>query len=349
MRRVIPSILRQVDPMIAFLVCVSGLFFYLFVRYYWKFQLAINPHYLSVYTPDELFPVKTGESRGEFQSQIARGFEHMKQSKVLICGLVRNVEKNVPLIIRRVEEMVKHFGDYRVLIVENNSSDRTRELLLEWNKVNPKVLILGCGRNSPGTCHISFAKVPTTAHIVSRGRISKMTHLRNIYLDELKSMWNSGEFRPDYTMMWDLDVVGSAYVDGVAHTMGYYADPDFRERTSSVCANGMYDWGIIKTYYDTYAHLDKNETFDMVRFIARDHFLNAFKNYKRGEPLKEVNACFSGLTIYNTSHLLPPEVRYDMDPDEDVHIECEHVRLSEKLPGKKWVNPSMIHLVMKNP
>ena len=64
------------------------------------------------------------------------------QEKVLICGICKNVEKAVPNTIRSVQELGAQFLDYQVVIYENNSIDRTKELFQEWAKNNRHVIFI---------------------------------------------------------------------------------------------------------------------------------------------------------------------------------------------------------------
>lgn len=59
--------------------------------------------------------------------------------KVLICGVCKNVEKRLPYTIKIMEEIGSLFEDYRILVYENNSTDKTAEILINWMKSNSKV------------------------------------------------------------------------------------------------------------------------------------------------------------------------------------------------------------------
>ena len=127
--------------------------------------------------------------------------------------MIRDVAGRVPLIREKVERLGEAFADYVVLIVENDSKDGTRRLLLEWAARNPKVKVLGChsvggGRGDGGevvpaeSCSVPSAP-KTDGHSVDRPRIEKMVKLRNVYLDEIKRKYSSWNF----AAMWDLDPI----------------------------------------------------------------------------------------------------------------------------------------------
>ena len=71
-----------------------------------------------------------------------KGLEVVKDKRILFCGMVRDsaseVKRNIPV----VEKMASYFADYRVVIVENNSKDNTKNVLKNWEKNNSKVIAI---------------------------------------------------------------------------------------------------------------------------------------------------------------------------------------------------------------
>ena len=305
-------------------------------KWYWKFQMMYNSPVLSLYTPDTFYTYKPKR----YEERCRKGVTEASKKKVVIAGMVRDVAKRLPEIKKKVERIAKVFKDYKILIVENDSKDGTREALLEWASSNPNVIILGCGYNSPDECNIKIASQKTEGHGVDRRRIEKMVYLRNIYLDEIKA--NYSDY--DYSIFWDMDMIGSVYLDGIYNTLGYMKDhPD----VDVACANGIYRWGPLTLFYDTYALLHKGEGFHIDHKTIHDIRKGLWEmKYDRGEDPVEVDSCFSGFAIYRVEALLPDHVMYDMSGEDN--LECEHVRLNMKIDGKKVVNPSMINLVLEN-
>ena len=308
--------------------------------YYWKLQLMYNSSSVSLYTPDS-FPIS---NLPEHQSVTNLGFGYARTQRLVIAGLVRNVKSKLPEIEKRAEKLGALFRDYRILIVENDSTDGTREYLLRWAKRNPRVTVLGCGRNSQ-KCALNIKA--TEGHSVYRSRIEKMAYLRNIYLQEVKERYT--DF--DYLAVWDMDIVGSVYLDGVANTMGHFLkDP----KIGAMCAYGIYQWGPLKLYYDTYATLEEGDNFHINSKTFHDIQKGLGMQYQRGELPVKMISCFSGFTIYRVHSVLPRKVYYDTNPVEDPsgNLECEHVRLHKKMTTNGGhqikMNPSMIHLVILN-
>lgn len=67
--------------------------------------------------------------------------EHPISQKVVICGVCRNIEKELPYSKRIVEQIGSLFSDYRVVLYENNSSDLTSNLLKSWEQQNLKLFV----------------------------------------------------------------------------------------------------------------------------------------------------------------------------------------------------------------
>jgi hypothetical protein len=111
----------------------------------------------------------------------------------------------------------------------------------------------------------------------------------------------------------------------------------------AVCAYGMYRYYPLNFYYDTYAHIDKGDSFHINGKIFSDIRKRIEVKYERGEEPHQVESCFSGFTVYMSDSLL--NHKYDF-PSED-NIECEHVILHRKM-NKVMLNPSMIFLMLKN-
>ena len=176
-----------------------------------------NSTTLSLYTPDTfILPYDLMDNHDKLVNQ---GKQYMRSQRVVICTLLRDVSTKIASIIRRTEKIASFFGDYRILIVENDSKDDTRKKLLEWSQKNNKVVVLGCGENVE-KCEMKLPK--TEGHSVYKSRIDKMVKLRNIYLDEIKERYT--DF--NYVIVWDMDIIGSVYIDGIQNSFGYFAQDE---------------------------------------------------------------------------------------------------------------------------
>lgn len=319
------------------------------LKNYWRIQLMYNSSLLSCYTPSHFsIDEKYKASHDKFTKM---GSKMMKTKTIVICALLRDVADKIPEIIQRTEKIGNLFKNYYVLIVENNSSDETRNILIKWKNNNNKITILGCGINIPDNCSLSFAETKTEGHSVDHKRINKMSQLRNIYLDHIRNTPNLAN--TDFTIVADLDIIGNVYLDGIANTIGHLSDNESEfYNAAGVCANGIYRWGGLNIYYDTYAYLDHNEDFNINYKYIHDVKKGLGVRYPRGHPLIPVASCFGGFTIYKTNVLLDKNVICDVQTSEN--ILCEHVLLNKNIAKYStnntgmYHNPSMINLVMLN-
>lgn len=304
---------------------------------FWRVNLIFNKSVLENFTDDELFPLGA-EYRDDYNRFVQKGLVHARNKRIVICSLVRDVEAEMQNIVRKCSSVTKFFKDYAIVIVENNSDDQTRKMLIDWHKLNPKVTVLGCGVNNPDYCDIPTAKVKTVAHGTDFNRINKMAYLRNIYLDYVKD--NLRHF--DYIFMWDLDILGSVYIDGILHSIGKLED---NKDINLMCAYGIRNIGMFSVYYDSYAHVGVDEEY--VHSRRNEHSINnrlQLLNLDRGSELIECKSCFGGFAIYRISEIISKNLRYTQPGNE---LECEHLTLNKGITGK-YVNPSMINLVVLN-
>jgi hypothetical protein len=163
------------------------------------------------------------------ERQIEIGKNFFKNKKVAICSLIRDGEDRLSDIIPKVNRLGRLFKDYKVFVVENDSKDDTRKILLDWADTNNNVFVLGCeGVNLP-ECKLNMK--PTIEHDVSEYRINKMATLRNVYLDELKKHEDI-----DLVIVWDFDIVGKLDMNGLfLSAYRLYQD----ENINAICANGI--------------------------------------------------------------------------------------------------------------
>ena len=67
--------------------------------------------------------------------------KNMKQLNVIIYGTIRNCEDHFHSSFSNIELIASYFNSACIIILENDSLDTTRQLLLEWSKQNIKNII----------------------------------------------------------------------------------------------------------------------------------------------------------------------------------------------------------------
>ena len=266
--------------------------------------------------------------------QKIQGKEYFKDKKVIIAGLIRDSEHTLSHVKSNIQKIVKNFHDYRVLIVENDSNDNTRKLLLQMAREDPKIIILGCGINVD-KCSIKDSS--NTDKGIGANRIKKMTKLRNIYLDYINN--NEDLQTYDFLICMDMDIIGTIYTLGLLHS-GYLFKNN--NNIDALGANGIIleNYGILlaKFYYDSYA----------IEMINGEYkFLNSkiFPYPKCSNGLIKVKSCFGGLMIYRLKSLKNKRYRFKMKTRYQAI--CEHTTLNEQLDNI-YINPYMIFTILHN-
>jgi glycosyltransferase involved in cell wall biosynthesis len=69
----------------------------------------------------------------------------LKKQKIVICGMARNIAGILPVTFRRLEQICQQFGDYGIVIVENDSEDETKAVLEAYRDADPR----SCDRGLP--------------------------------------------------------------------------------------------------------------------------------------------------------------------------------------------------------
>lgn len=260
----------------------------------------------------------------------------LKKKRVVFATMLRDTAERVPSIRKRATMAMNAFADARLLVVENDSEDGTRELLLQWAREDPRVTVLGCGVNVK-ECHLKLEK--TQRCKIGRVRIQKMVTLRNMYLEHVKKHYSDW----DHLIVWDMDIVGGVYLDALDASVARF---DEDRSLDALCARGVYEFGPVPVYYDTYAHADEED-------LDGDEGLKLSSHVKLqslgvrapdGDEPFEVKTCFSGFTIYRTQSIMNSEYRLSRD---DEKLKCEHTTFHEKLQKIK-LDPTLKHLVLVN-
>ena len=253
----------------------------------------------------------------DYLKKVQDGYEIMKESRVVVCGLARDVYDRLQYSgLSRLEHLGGLFGGVAFVIYENDSEDGTDELLKQWGDVDNR--------------HI-FSEKLNIDRLKGREkrRVNSMAAYRNKCLDFIKETYS--DF--DYYIPIDLDLVGGVSYDGIAHTIGSVGlDWDF------VGSNGKNSRRGTVRYWDTFPHREIDNE-DMS--IGRQHMFALGRKLaplKRGESFLPVNSCFGGMAIYKMSSI--QDAAYTGESSE--HVAFNRTIIDRG--GKGFVNPSQIVL-----
>lgn len=273
------------------------------------------------------------------ESEYNEGLKHFKTKNIIIAGLLRNCSDNFSDIKRQLAMLTNLFNSYKILLVENDSNDDTRQQLLRMARDDSNITILGCGVNA-NVCRLNLPE--TIVHDSNAKRIRKMVRLRNIYLDYINE--HSDLYSDyDFVAVWDLDITGTLYADGVGMS-GYYFKTN--PRIEALCANGisLVNFGLFinQVKFDPYAHQEKLG--DDFRTKAQEHSWSWAIEQCQQDQVRKVGSCFNGFSIYRKRALENKTYEYSERNGKSL---CEHQTLNNKLKGV-YLNPYMIYCILKN-
>ena len=318
------------DALIVFLIlfatcAISSMIYLIIATRKPSFEYKIdNPHTLVF--PDHLFEIVDASDQVKYIERVEQGFGKMKQAvSVTFAGLAHNLEHILSTTLQRIEFLGEHFKDYDIVIFENNSTDKTKSILKNWQ--NPKLHVI-----SQDLLNIKSA-------IKYGGQASKRFQLMAQYRDEYLNYIRHTSSSSTHVIVLDLDLLIGCSLEGLAHSFSY----DHNEWDMIAC-NGVD--AINGTYYDPLAYKDTESN----RILYHNPTANSdglsYKktlNFKKGDlKLVPVKSAFSGLAIYKKEAI--ESSKYSQPDLKD----CEHVSLHDTMIeqgyNKLFINPNMMVL-----
>lgn len=261
--------------------------------------------------------------------------KNLKDSTVIICSIVRDAEHGLKVNIPVIDAICSHFKDYRIVIYENDSKDRTKLLLNKWaekDKKRIRVLL----NNSDASKTIPAKSNVTCNPFFSRKRITRMVNLRNQYMEYIeKQKWHS-----DYIIVVDLDVA-HLYVDPIIEAMG--VNRDWNVLTAFGYSLSPY---FKRRYHDGYALTKLSDekipqTEDMIYSASK-----ILGNLNSSDDWLKVYSAFGGLAIYKYNVIYGLRYKVLVNDDPQVEVRCEHFSICKQIHergyGNIYVVPSMI-------
>jgi hypothetical protein len=249
----------------------------------------------------------------EFQQQVLRGRRIAREKRAVICGLARDLEWILPKTLQRLQRLGEMFADYRIVIYENDSKDRSRLILEHFQKQNSRVHLLSDSLGDPPNQSIRCLR-----------RADRMAKYRNRYREYVAEKF--ADF--DFTIVADLDLPGGWSENGIAHTFGH-SEWDF------VGSNGL-----IKKKYLVGEKLLQFDAWALRKDGSYEALTTREVNYLRWKldlGLIPVYSCFGGLGIYRMPAMLSCA---------DAGGDCEHVPLHREMRNqgmtKLFLNPFQV-------
>ncbi len=248
------------------------------------------------------------------------------ETNLVISALLRNAEKELPYIHKKLNLLSSLFNRVHVIIMENDSKDKTRKILLEWVQGKPwdkGNVTLECVHpetfeiNTP-ECHLATAKNNNIRYGCTAGRIERMVFLRN-QLHIYTCDWLRKNLSYTFALYADLDLHGIIYRRGICHTFGKFL---IHPHIQVIGFRGTSPNGWL---WDPFAF----EAFEELKaYTAVGQFLNCRSGTRKinfSQGLIRVSCSFSGGTFIRVRDL-KPEFRFErVYLIKNFLAICEHV------------------------
>lgn len=262
-----------------------------------------------------LFPVAQ-PYKTSYECRVTRGYETMRQRRIVMAGLARNLEHVLPWTIARIERLGRLFRDYRVVVYENDSVDNTKGMLAAWASRDERVTAVLETHDDP---------VHRAARCLSRA--ARMAHYRRQCQQTIIERF--GEF--DEVILIDMDLHGGWSYDGIGNTFGH-ANWDFVGANGVIYRREGFQPNKL-LQYDAWAYRT-----DAAFSALTTRQVNGIV-FQRGEPMLPVFSCFGGLGIYRMS-----AYKSGVYTGDDVEHVTFHRSLVQQGFNRLFLNPSQVVL-----
>lgn len=236
-----------------------------------------------------------------------------------ICGPVKNCGKYLKKVLENMEKIGSVFDDYQIIIYYDKSIDNSLEILKDYQKKNPKMMIY-VNKNS-----------------ISPFRTHNLAIARNFCLNYVKTNRNKYPF----FIMMDCDDVNCKEVNiDILKKYLYTNNILSWDGLSFNTTTKYYDiWGLsIYPFCFSYNHFENNVKFYTIIQNFVDELL---KKAKSENKLLECISSFNGFSIYKTNTFLNTyydgRVRLDLIPK--INLESHKKVSNSKLVYKQYYKP----------
>jgi len=245
----------------------------------------------------------------------------MENKNIAVLGCARDVAKHLSRTMQTIKGITDIFSDYRIFIYENDSKDATMQILLNYRKQDPKLIL----KSEPWIAR----KYPH--------RTWRIAYARN----KLKSLLIESKFTPDYVIVIDLDDIARNIENGKQFVI------------ESLKKENYWDCIFPHPTYDMWCYRTKKIIYNYWEVL--NHFTTYFPNFNQKKYLQEFkkdlvpdenNLCtvlssFNGIGLYKYDVYIKGEYSgvnnfYSMIQDINLRSkiqseECEHVNFHRSL------------------
>ena len=156
-------------------------------------------------TPDKVLPVDH-EFAAQYADVTCEGATIAARSKVVFVGMARQIGGILPMTLSRISDLSKHFKSTCVVVVENDSTDSTKEVLSAFAADNPGRVVVDSKDNGRPHLHgFEPSRVQAYAEYRNRGRELALEHFGDA----------------DYVIVVDFDAWGGWSAHGLINGIGW--------------------------------------------------------------------------------------------------------------------------------
>lgn len=260
--------------------------------------------------PEALYCPIDRNLRKEFLLNVYNGQKIAENSKVVICGICRDVANILPYTLARFDAIGKLFGAASYVIFENDSTDDTADQLQNWSNESINKIAI--------TLKLDLPKLDQN---ISLERRTALSFARNHYISYLNNM------KADYVIVADMDLIGGFSYFGILESLSHNKD--------IIGSNGLYYQDGQRLYYDSWClRIDD--------WSAQDCTTTNLKQFNYTGNLIPVKSCFGGMAIYKKKCFDRVEYKnYDCD-----HVTLHKQMLDKGF--ECWLNPAQITVYNRN-
>lgn len=269
----------------------------------------------------------------QYNQKIEKGIEYLKNSKIVIVGLCRNLEKRIISNLEKINTLLDNKClEYKIILFENDSIDNTKEHISNYQQQNKNIILLSENYNRP-----HFGSIKN----------NKRTEALAEYRNNLKKYVQQNYSDFDFTIMMDLDF-SDLSIEGIYNSFGWLkefntiggmAGNNFEiksifDNTPPMIWN--YDsWAFRGSWWEDLDYQPKN-TFNQYNSM----FWFGMWVLPIGSQPVTINSAFGGCCIYRNEFFLSGNYNGQ---------DCEHVTFHYSIKNNNpnfqlFLNPSQIML-----
>jgi hypothetical protein len=280
---------------------------------------------------ESLLPIKNIYSN-LYNEKISNGKQFIKDKNITILSLVRDCDH---VLSRNIETICSFLSNYclsyKILFLENDSSDNTKQILHDTKNNNIEIFSFNFNREKFGS-------------IKSYERIKALAEYRNFLKEKVLSI-NS-----DYVIVLDFDFQDIS-INGLLNSFGWIKDNSIIK----AIAGNSFEYKLFSNNdrnkklwnYDSWAYRGSWwQDLQLCKPTIADNIdpmlWFGFWILPRGSQPVSVNSAFGGCCIYDSKYYIDSDIKYTPD-------DCEHVTLHYNLykkynDFKLYLNPSQVML-----